>query len=255
MRGVWKTVHRWLLGLGLGILVAHTPAHASGIFLFATNFNGSVTTPPYENWVALRFFDFAATKPATNAFPHHALALGKNLDDASLPMLNLLKSGQRVGTLRLEFTKPADAGQIRYYQITLTNAYFRAYSFGGDSDDQPLETWTLDYESMAVIYTQLTPANQVVTNSGIYWNLPQNSGGFLPNPQAADFRVTSIYLNPFTVQLTWTSKTNKTYLVRASSQINGPYQTIKTVPTAGAGETTTTLDRIPANQFFRIEEQ
>jgi type VI secretion system Hcp family effector len=75
------------------------------------------------------------------------------------------------------------------------------------------------------------------------------------DPRAANFRVTSIQLNPTTVQLTWTSKAGRIYRVFASATVDGIYMPIQMVPSAGPNTTSTTILRGPGARFFTIEEQ
>ena len=75
------------------------------------------------------------------------------------------------------------------------------------------------------------------------------------DPRGLNFRVTSIELNPTTVQLTWTSKAGKIYRVFASATVDGIYMPIQMVPSAGTNTTSTTVMRGPGSQFFTIEEQ
>ena len=54
------------------------------------------------------------------------------------------------------------------------------------------------------------------------------------------------------VRITWNSVAGKTYTVYGSSQVDGPYTPVGTVPSAGNGETFADFPGLVARQFYRV---
>lgn len=178
----WSRLRVGLLGLVVGFSAA---AHAQAIFLYATNFPATVTTPPYQGWTAVETFQLITTIPLVTAgggggggtsVPKHELRLRRIVSAATPVILDTLHRGKLINHVRLDFTRPAGANLIRYYQVDLTNVFLTDYQVESRGSE-PRETMDLTYERIDLTYTQLSPADQVVTNWSVYWSLKLNQGG------------------------------------------------------------------------------
>jgi len=235
-------------------LLGGAPVKSQGatlMYLYVTNAPGEVTNPPYAGWIQIDSFSHGLSK-VPNALPNHsAVSISKQLDTSSPKLMEACNQGRIIPNVKLEFTK-STGSKVRYYQIVLTNALVSDFSTSS-SGDRPFELASFVYSQIGWLYVELNATDAPITNWSAYWDIPNNQGG--TSSAQVVFRVKSLQVNATTAQLTWTSQEGKTYEIRASGQVDGPYLFIKTVPSAGDGETSTTLPRVPSNQFFLVVEQ
>ena len=221
------------------------------MYLYVTNAPGEVTNPPYAGWIQIDSFSHGLSK-VPNALPNHsAVSISKQLDTSSPKLMEACNQGRIIPNVKLEFTK-STGSKVRYYQIVLTNVLVSGFSTSSGGD-RPSELASFVYSQIGWLYVELNATDAPITNWSAYWDIPKNQGG-ASNAQVV-FRVKSLQVNATTAQLTWTSQAGKTYEIRASGQVDGPYLFVKTVPSAGDDETSTSLPRVPSNQFFLVVQQ
>jgi type VI secretion system Hcp family effector len=120
-----------------------------------------------------------------------------------------------------------------------------------DDPDDDNDGMPDSYEQAFGLNPLVNDANGDLDGDGMT-NYEEYVAGTDPGKATSNFRVSATQVDATTARLTWTSAAGKTYEVKASAQVNGTYSTIKTVPSAGDGATSTTVPLSLPGQFFII---
>jgi type VI secretion system Hcp family effector len=83
-------------------------------------------------------------------------------------------------------------------------------------------------------------------------NYDEFIAGTAANNANSVLRVTRANLVGTASQITWSSIAGKTYQIYSSTNVVGPYTFFSSVPSAGTGETSTTITNSAGQRFFRI---
>ena len=131
--------------------------------------------------------------------------------------------------------------------ISNTGSY-ASHPSTADSDGDGMPDY---YEVNNGLNPLVNDANGDLDGDGLS-NYQEYPAGTQANNPNSVFRVSRVNLASGQVRVTWTSEAGRTYTVHAASDVRGPYTAVRTVPSAGAGETFTDFAPAPALQFFRI---
>lgn len=117
--------------------------------------------------------------------------------------------------------------------------------------DTDLDGMPNAYESANGLNPNLNDANGDLDGDGLT-NYQEYLAGTQPQNFNSVFRVTKINLATGQVRITWNSVAGKTYTISSASQVGGPYTPVRTVPSAGNGETYADFPASLARQFYRV---
>lgn len=233
--------------------------------------NGMVTTSPSAHG------DFAFVKQTDSTTPllYDAATHGGPISSAEIDFVRSSPSTTvfyKVSLSQVYVTSmatssggavPSDSFTLFYGQITWsyvrvdggTNAasWDRLHNTGTnnpanpDSDGDGLpDVWEMQY------FGNLNyGANDDPDHDGLS-NYQEYLAGTNPNDANSVLRVTDIGAGSGQVHLTWNSVAGKTYTIYSSSQLDGPYAPVLTMPSAGDGQTSTNLTGSASAQFYRV---
>lgn len=102
----------------------------------------------------------------------------KQTDSASTGLLLGCAHNKVLPEVKLFARKTATDGKaLEYLTITLTNALIASYEIRGQSGDNsiPVETFSLNYEKIAVKYTSQSKTGAAAGNKEMQWNRAENA--------------------------------------------------------------------------------
>lgn len=172
-------VMRLAYAILVALLLAAAPT-ASAQYLRIGDIEGESTTRGYEKWIDLFSFDHALTRAVqsgrTTGAPVHApIALGKQLDAASLKLIEALNTGQGLQQAEIAFVRPADRNAFEYLNIELKNVFVTYHGLSVGQGGESYEQVDLVYEEITWTYRtqrpdgspgpEITTTYNVVTNT------------------------------------------------------------------------------------------
>jgi len=97
----------------------------------------------------------------------------KYADKATPKLLELASNGKHVPKVTISICKPIGGKQTKYLVHELKNVLVTGYhtdADSGGSDNYPIETITLDYDHVAVTYTQVAQDGTSKGNTAFKWD-------------------------------------------------------------------------------------
>lgn len=137
---------------------------------------------------------------------------------------------------------------VANWAVVSNTGSYASHPTATDSDGDGMPDY---YEVNNGLNPFVNDANGDLDGDGLS-NYQEYLAGTQANNPNSVFRVSRINLASGQVRVTWTSEAGRSYTVHAASDVRGPYTAVRTVPSAGAGETFTDFAPAPALQFFRI---
>ena len=172
----------------------------------------------------------------------------------------LVTSIQPSGTSQDSDTRPHEAVNFRYGTIAWT---YTISAVGVPSNDVVTSGWDLitdtdgdgmpdSFERVFGLNPNLDDASGNLDGDGMR-NYDEYVAGTAPNNSNSLFRVSFFgRTGGGTGELTWTSAPGKTYDILGSPQVSGPYTTLYTTASSGAGLITTNVPLTGRTLFFRV---
>ncbi|MEI7732269.1 MAG: type VI secretion system tube protein Hcp [Verrucomicrobiota bacterium] len=242
------------------ILGCCTAAQAAvDMFLKVSTINGESRDYAHPAEIDVLAWTWGMSKVARTNVSVADLSLTKYVDASSPVLMSMCATGKRLSTATLTVRSTGDH-PVGFYCITLTDVIVAAVSTGGSSgEDRLIESVTLNFASMSLIYT---PVINALPRTGytFSWSVPANSGvsGItgLPTPNpAAGLSSTLTYTNGSrTVSLKWASSVGTSYQVWVADSLDQPFLRYGSpMPSTGNGTTAIILPANAIKKFFRIE--
>ncbi|EEF57052.1 Hcp family type VI secretion system effector, partial [Pedosphaera parvula] len=165
-----------LLGMVLALLALPVPA-AQQIFMNVEGVPGESLDSQHRNWIIVSSFSHGIshfqTGGNTNSAPSHSqLSIMKTLDKSS-PTLALYCAKETViPSVNLDFTSATNS-QLRYYQISLSNAVVTSTQLSGSagSASLPFESVSFVYSRIDWTYTQFDATSKSMGSITTFWDL------------------------------------------------------------------------------------
>lgn len=221
-------------------------------YLFITNVPGPVEGSPYAGWIPLQLVDHTIYRPDTNSpASHGAVWFQKTVDNSSPKLAELCNKATRIPRVKLDFLESTAEGNLRYYQMALSNVVVVGYSLSSDSTNTPQDRAGIAYTRADWTYTEYSAHGTPVGDWKTWWNVVSNTGG---SSYERSFRL-RMTANGKTVRLTWPSKTGFTYEIQGSATPGGTYSHVDTIPSAGDQETTYDLPASERQELFQVLER
>lgn len=119
-----------------------------------------------------------------------------------------------------------------------------------------------DMDGMPDEYEKANGLNPFLDDSGLDLdldgaiNIDEYRAGTIANNPNSVFRVSGMSQANGTMLITWNSVAGKVYQVLASGSFDGPYTVVKaSIPSAGTGQTSTTVAFSGASLFYKVQTQ
>lgn len=134
--------------------------------------DGEAQDKDHKGWSDLGSFQQGITQPgrgATGATRRRGdvimddVVCTKEMDKASPKLAEAICKGRVFKDVQIHCTaSTTDAGRVTYYQYDLTNVMVTSYdvSGSGQSEDVPMESFSLNFEEIKVTYTEVDRAGK-----------------------------------------------------------------------------------------------
>lgn len=236
----------WALLLSLAV----TAARGLDCFVLIDNIPGESTDPWHTNWIEARIVGSEVSRPSLPSRPAFQLHFTKPTDKSS-PLLALRTAeARRIDRAAIEFV--TDTGRrLRFYRISLTNAYLTAFQQSAQpaAQNRPDEDLALVFDSISWTYTEIDPAGMPRRNIGAFWDLLGNRGGSTVEPL---IRLTGSK-NGGDMVVSWSARAGITYKVLGSPQASGPFNFVQNITATSNATIRATFPIAVGNLFFIVE--
>lgn len=147
--------------------------------------DGEALDKDHKNWSDLASFGQALHQPgsgATGATRRRGdvilddITCSKELDKASPKIAESVCKGKVFPKVEIHMTaSTTDAGRITYYAYELKNVMVTSYNIGGSgqSEDVPMEDFSLNFEEIKVTYTEADSAGKKKGNVEYSWKVEE----------------------------------------------------------------------------------
>lgn len=99
------------------------------------------------------------------------VTITKRTDVATPPLMVKCASGTAIKTGKIAFQREVDGKKLDYIVIDLTDIYVSSISIGGSDYDVPVETVTLSFSKIEVVYTEQAVPGEKTGNAPFGWDL------------------------------------------------------------------------------------
>ncbi len=107
------------------------------------------------------------------------LAISKELDKSSPKLAEAVCNGKVFSKVEVHLTASyTDAGRVTYLAYEMENVLITSYSIGGSgqSEDVPVENFTLNFEKIKVTYTEADSSGKKKGNVEYSWKVEEGEG-------------------------------------------------------------------------------
>lgn len=126
--------------------------------------DGESVHDSHKNWSVLETFSQMLHKPGAGGtgtarrrgdVVFEDIQCSKLLDKSSPKLAEAVAKGKVFPKVEIEITaSTTDNAQVTYYRYELKNVLVSSYSVGGGNQDKPVESFSLNFEEIAVVYTE-----------------------------------------------------------------------------------------------------
>jgi type VI secretion system secreted protein Hcp len=239
----------------LCILTKFLPTSQAAVdaYLKIEGVDGESIDSRHRGWIQVHAFQNGVIAPSAGV-PKPAfsdLCLEASTDKSMPALKQSCAAGRRFPSATLELIT-GDANRARFYQILLTNVLVSvANSTANTGQDSPSEVVCLNFEQIYWTYTEFDSAGRPKNDIKAWWDLISNTGGNNVNPI---LRVSASQVGSNSLQLTWPAVNGKSYSILGSGNVDGGYQSVRSVTATGDGPLTEVLVVGSGAQFFVIQQ-
>jgi len=116
-------------------------------FLKIDGIDGESQDDKHKDWIEVLSFSWGTSRGGTK---HHDFQIVKSMDKAS-PLLAMAScNGKSPGQAMFVARKAGGKEQQEYLKIKLTDILISSYNTGGSSDDNPVETVSLNFQKAEI---------------------------------------------------------------------------------------------------------
>lgn len=177
-----RTPLLFILFAGL-MCVAESNVRAA-VFIKIGDIKGESTDKAHLEWSELLSMDFSMVREpeggSTRLRPAVARAFNcvKEVDKASPKLMEAIAMGTVIPTLTIHFTRTTGEGRETYLRYELKNVLITSYGTSGSAagDQPPVESMSLNYEEIKVIYDEIGNDGAPVGSVDYTWDLTTNEG-------------------------------------------------------------------------------
>lgn len=148
------------------------------VFMKYDQINGDVTTTGYEKWINCGSFQWGvgrgigsaaagATGRESSAPSISEIVITKNMDVASVPLIQDATAGELNHPVKIVFTSTTQKQTTDFLTVELENVGLSGYSTSSGGD-MPTESLSLNFTKVTVTFKGLDPATQASPLSGGY---------------------------------------------------------------------------------------
>ena len=139
-----------------------TETTAASGFLKIGDIKGESTDNAHKDWIIIESFSQGQSR-SDGVGPRGSghviftdITIAKELDKSSPKIAEAVANGKHFSQVDLELTRSTDSGRVTYYAYELTNVLVTSYSISGSgqSEDVPVENFSLNFEEIKVTYTE-----------------------------------------------------------------------------------------------------
>ncbi len=128
-------------------------------------------------WFNIDTVEFNAAKKESGLSVLTPITITRHMDGASAKLFSFFFSpGEKGEKVELAFTKLAESGvgEVKYYQITLSNVRMSEYHVEVESESLPVETFSLAYSEITQSYAT-EDADKMVSSGDVTFDLATSS--------------------------------------------------------------------------------
>jgi len=153
------------------------------IFADIHSMDGESTETNHLNWIHIESFDFYTNQPGSgiegisrqrSEAEFDDIILTKSVDKTTPKLMEKVARGQVIELVTIEFTRYYDEVSQIFYKYELENVMITSFQSTGVQGAYPIDTFTLNFETIKVTYTEYDEYG--ATQGNVEWEWDVETG-------------------------------------------------------------------------------